>query len=183
MKLFFDTLPIILFFIAYKTYDIYIATITAIVAIAAQIVFTLLRGKRPETTQWATLGIIVVLGGATLYLKNEMFIKWKPTAVYWLFALAFLGSRYIGQKTLVQRMLGKNISLPGKIWNTLNISWVTFFVSMGILNLYVVYNFDTDTWVNFKLFGILGITLLFILIQAAFLSKFIPKNHEENNSN
>ena len=183
MKLFFDTLPIILFFVAYKAYDIYVATITAIVAIAAQIAFMLLRGKRPETTQWATLGIIVVLGGATLYLHDEMFIKWKPTAVYWLFALAFLGSRYIGQKTLVERMLGKNLSLPTKIWSNLNFCWVAFFVVMGFLNLYVVYNFDTDTWVNFKLFGILGITFVFILIQAALLAKFIPKNHEENNSN
>tara|TARA_R110002110_G_scaffold415858_1_gene658560 strand:+ start:16413 stop:16964 length:552 start_codon:yes stop_codon:yes gene_type:complete len=183
MKLFFDTLPIILFFVAYKAYDIYVATITAIVAIAAQIAFMLLRGKRPETTQWATLGIIVVLGGATLYLHDEMFIKWKPTAVYWLFALAFLGSRYIGQKTLVERMLGKNLSLPTKIWSNLNFGWVAFFIVMGFLNLYVVYNFDTDTWVNFKLFGILGITFVFILIQAALLAKFIPKNHEENNSN
>lgn len=176
MKLFFDTLPIILFFIAYKAYDIYVATLTAIVAVAAQIIFTLARGKRPETTHWVTLGIITVLGGATVYLHDEIFIKWKPTAVYWILALLFLGSRYIGKKTLVQRMLDKNLSLPSNLWNRLNFSWFAFFVFMGALNLFVVYHFDTDTWVNFKLFGTLALTFVFIIVQASLLAKFISKD-------
>src|SRR5690606_27200917 len=106
-----------------------------------------LRGKRPETMHWITLMFIVVLGGATLYLHDEIFIKWKPTAVYWILAIIFLLSRYIGQKTLVQRMLDKNIELPKPIWHKLNASWYTFFFIMGLLNIFVVYNFDTNTWV------------------------------------
>lgn len=180
MKLFFDTLPILLFFIAYKAYDIYIATITAIVAVAAQILITLLRGKKPETTHWVTLGIITVLGGATLYLHDEIFIKWKPTAVYWVLGLVFLGSRYIGKKTLVQRMLESNLSLPNNIWSKLNFSWFAFFTFMGFLNIFVVYNFDTDTWVNFKLFGTLVLTLLFIIVQASILSKYLEKDSKKN---
>lgn len=181
MKLFFDMLPILLFFIAYKTYDIYVATITAIVCVVAQILFFFVRGKKPETMHWVTLVFIVVLGGATLYLQNEVFIKWKPTAVYWILGLLFFFSRYIGQKTLVERMLDKNISLPKAIWHKLNLSWYTFFFIMGALNIVVLYNFDTNTWVNFKLFGTLGLTFVFVIIQGVILARFIP-NKQENGS-
>lgn len=178
MKLFFDMLPIIIFFVAFKLYGIYVATISAIVSVAAQILFMFAKGKRPETMHWVTLLFIVVLGGATLYLHDEIYIKWKPTAVYWILALIFLLSRYIGQKNLVQRMLDKSVELPKNVWNKLNASWVAFFSVMGFLNIYVVYQFDTDTWVNFKLFGTLGLTLVFVIIQAFILSKYIPENRE-----
>lgn len=178
MKLFFDMLPIVIFFVAYKTYDIYIATATAIACVVAQIIFFYIKGKRPETMHWVTLLFIVVLGGATLYLRDEIFIKWKPTVVYWILGLIFLVSRYVGKKTLAERMLDKNIELPKPIWYKLNTSWYAFFFIMGMLNIFVVYNFDTDTWVNFKLFGTLGLTLVFVVIQGLVLSRHIPHKHE-----
>lgn len=176
MKLFYDLLPILLFFVAYKMYGIYAATATAIVAVGLQVVTTLARKQKPDLMQWITLGMVAVLGGSTLFFQNEMFIKWKPTAVYWVLALAFTVSQWLGEKNLVQKMLDKSLTLPNKAWATLNASWVCFFLIMGFLNLFVVYYFDTDTWVNFKLFGTLVLTLLFVLVQGLLVSKYLPKN-------
>lgn len=173
MKLLFDFFPILLFFIAYKIYGIYIATVVAIVAAFVQVGWFWLQHRRFETMHLVTLGLIVVLGGATLFLQDEMFIKWKPTVVNWLFALAFAGSHFIGKKTIIERMMGGNIALPQPVWIRLNASWTAFFVVLGVTNLYVVYNFDTDTWVNFKLFGMMGLTVAFVLLQAIYLGRHI----------
>lgn len=175
MKFFLDFFPILLFFIAYKAYDIYVATAVAIVASLAQVGYIWLKERRVENMHLITLAIIVVFGGATLLLEDEMFIKWKPTVVNWLFAGAFLASQFIGKKTVVERLMGANIQLPALLWVRLNLSWVGFFAALGVVNLYVVYNFDTDTWVNFKLFGMMGLTLLFVLAQGVFLMKHIKE--------
>jgi len=182
MKFLFDFFPILLFFAAYKYADIYVATAVAIAASIVQVAYNWIKHRRVETMQWITLGLIVVFGGATLYLKDEMFIKWKPTVLNWMFALAFLGSQYIGKKNLVERMLTTNISLPPDVWTRLNWSWVTFFVFLGCANLYVVYNFDTDIWVNFKLFGMMGLTIAFVLLQAVFLSRHVKPEPESTGS-
>ena len=171
MKFLFDFFPILLFFIAYKMYGIYAATIVAIAASFAQVGLFWFKHRRFETTHLITLGIIVIFGGATLLLQDEMFIKWKPTVLNWLLGLGFLGSQFIGKQTIAQRMMGKNIILSASGWSHLNLSWSAFFIAMGFLNLYVVYNFDTDTWVNFKLFGILGLTFAFVIAQAFYLSR------------
>lgn len=176
MKLFYDVLPIILFFAAYKFYGIYTATAVVIVAVALQVITTLIRKQKPDLMQMITLGMVLVLGGSTLIFKNEMFIKWKPTAVYWILGLAFALSEWFGEKNLVEKMLSKSLTLPNKAWTTLNISWVCFFIIMGFVNLVVAYYFDTDTWVNFKLFGILGFTAVFVLIQGIIVSRHLPKN-------
>jgi len=173
MKILLDFLPILLFFIAFKFYGIYVATGVAIAVSAAQVIGYWLKYRRVEKMSVITLVLIAVLGGATLLLHNELFIKWKPTAINWAFAIAFWGSQYIGSKSLTQRMLDGNISLPATIWRRLNLSWVVFFSVMGLLNLYVVYNFDTDTWVNFKLFGLMGLTLIFVLLQAIYMGKYV----------
>ena len=120
--------------------------------------------------------LIIILGGAKLYLRNETFIKWKPTAVYWLLSMVFLVSQWVGKKPLVQTMLEKGIELPNDKWTGLNISWVLFFITMGLINIFVIYNFDTDTWVNFKLFGSLILTFIFVLCQGFYLMKFMPDN-------
>lgn len=182
MKFFFDLLPIIIFFVAYKLYNIYVATLCAIIAVIGQIAVTLIRGKRPDMMQLVTLAMILLLGGATLFFRNEMFIKIKPTVVYWILAIIFATSQFIGKKTLVEKMLEKSLSLPHKTWILLNTTWYSFFFFMGILNLLVVYLFDTDTWVNFKLFGTLGLTMLFVIIQGYVISKFLPAKNEPNNS-
>lgn len=171
MKLLFDFFPIVLFFIAYKLYGIYAATVAAIIASFLQVGLFWFKHRRFETTHLLTLGLIVIFGGATLLLQDEVFIKWKPSVLNWLLGLVFLGSHFVGKQTITQRMLGGNISLPTRGWARLNLSWSAFFILLGFINLYVVYNFDTDTWVNFKLFGMLGLTFLFIILQAIYLSR------------
>lgn len=171
MKLLFDIFPVALFFVAYKFAGIYVATGVAIAANVLQILWLRLRGKKVEPMMWISLGIIAVFGGATLYLHDETFIKWKPTVLYWLFAAALLIAQLAFRKNLIRAMMEKNISLPEPIWRRLNLSWVVFFLVMGVLNLYVAFNFSTDTWVNFKLFGSFGLMLVFIVGQGLLLSK------------
>ncbi|MCK5716743.1 MAG: septation protein A [Thiomargarita sp.] len=174
MKLLFDFLPILLFFVAYKVYDIYVATAVIIVASAVQVVLFWLKYRRVEKMHLVTLVLVLVLGGATLYFHNATFIYWKPTLVNWAFGLAFLGSQFIGKKNFLQRMLGEQVVLTSqKAWTNLNYAWVAFFISMGTINLYVAFNFDENTWVNFKLFGMMGLTLLFIIAQSFYLSQHI----------
>jgi len=173
MKLLFDLFPVLLFFLAYKLHDIYVATAVAIVASFLQVGWFWWRHRRFETMHLVTFGLIAVLGGATLWLHSEDFIKWKPTVVNWLFGAAFIGSQFIGRKPLVERMMGSAITLPATIWQRLNLSWATFFILLGAANLYVVYHFDTDTWVNFKLFGMMGLTLAFMVAQAFYLARHV----------
>lgn len=175
MKILFDFFPILIFFVAYKVFDIYVATAVAIVASILQVSITWWKTRKLEGMQLATLGIIVFFGGATLILQDELFIKWKPTVVNWLFGFAFLVSQFVGEKTLVERAMGANIQLPRPIWTRLNFSWVVFFISLGCANLYVMYNFDTDTWVNFKLFGMLALTVAFVVIQGLYLARHIKE--------
>jgi intracellular septation protein len=129
--------------------------------------------------QLVTLALVVFLGGATILFQDKTFIQWKPTVVNWLFGAAFLGSHFIGQKTIVQRLMDSNISLPGPVWRNLNIAWIIFFVAMGIINLLVAYSLSEEAWVNFKLFGMLGLTLVFILIQGLYMSKHIQADTNE----
>ena len=172
MKLLFDLIPVLLFFVAYKLYDIYVATAVAIAAGLLQVAYVWLRHHRIEKTHVATAVLLVVFGGLTLALRDESFIKWKPTILDGLFALVFAGSRYVGNRQpLVQRMMSGTVTVATPVWERLNRLWVFFFVAMGLLNLVVVYNFDTDTWVNFKLFGMLGLTLAFVVGQAFYLAR------------
>lgn len=174
MKFLFDFFPILLFFAAYKVYGIYAATATAIAATFLQVGVAWLRHRRCERMHLVTLAVIVVFGGATLYLRDPVFIKWKPTVAYWLFALALAASGYIGDgRTLVERMMGQVMSAPAAVWNRLNLAWALFFAALGGINLYVAYQFDEDTWVNFKLFGLMGLTLLFIIAQAVYLARHL----------
>ena len=182
MKLLFDFFPILLFFIAYKTWDIYVATAVAIAASVVQVAAYWWRHRRFETMHLVTLGLIVVLGGATLVFHSEVFIKWKPTVVNWLFAIAFLGSQWLSEKSLVQRMMEKSVQLPSMVWNRLNISWSVFFIMLGALNLYVAFNFDTDTWVNFKLFGMMGLTLVFIIAQAFYMAPYMGTDEADSDT-
>lgn len=180
MKLLFDFFPVLLFFITFKLYGIYYATGVAITASIVQVVVYWFKKRQIETMHIITMVLIVVLGSATLMLHDVMFIKWKPTAVYWAFSLAFLLSQFIGNKPLIQQMMEDNINLPPAIWQRLNTSWFIFFGLMGIINIYVVYHFDTDTWVNFKLFGGIGLTLLFVIAQALYLSKHAEINDQQS---
>ena len=174
MKFLYDFFPIVLFFIAYKLYGMYVATAVIIVASLLQVGFSWFRHRKVEKMHLITLVIVLVFGGLTLILQDPVFIKWKPTVVNWLFATAFLGSQFIGAKTLVERMMSTQIDLPPPVWRRLNLTWIVFFVVSGAANIYVAYNFSEDTWVNFKLFGVLGLTIAFIIVQAFYISRHLP---------
>jgi len=179
MKFLFDLFPIILFFIAFKLQGIYVATGVAIAASFAQIGWLWLRGRKIDMMLWLSLAIIVVFGSATLLLHDETFIKWKPTVLYWMFASVLTGSALIFHKNLIRTMLGEQIQMPDTAWSKLNLSWAGFFASMGFLNLYVAFNYPTDTWVNFKLFGGMGLMLAFVIGQGVFLAKYIEQKETE----
>ena len=175
MKFLIDFFPILLFFIAFKVWGVFVATGVAIVATFAQIAYLRHKTGKVEPMQWMSLGVIVVFGGATLLFHNESFIKWKPTVLYWLMAAALLGAYWIMGKNLIQKLMSAQVSLPQDVWNKLNYSWAIFFVVMGIINIWVAYQYDLDTWVTFKMFGGMGLMLAFVIAQAVYLSRHIQE--------
>ncbi|MBI2305807.1 MAG: septation protein A [Rhodocyclales bacterium] len=175
MKFLFDLFPVILFFVAYKFAGIFVATGVAIAATFVQIGWVWFRHRKVDTMLWISLAIITVFGGATLLLQDETFIKWKPTVLYWLFAATLAGGTLFMKKNLIRSLLAEQMELPDAAWNKMNWSWIGFFVFMGIANLVVAFNFSTDTWVNFKLFGGIGLMFGFVLAQGVMLSKYIEE--------
>jgi intracellular septation protein len=175
MKQLFEFFPIVLFFIAYKLYDIYVATEVMIAATAVGVALSWLKYRQVASMQWITLALAIVMGGATIYLHDERFLKWKLTIVEWLFGLAFLGSQFIGEKPFVERMMTGSLTLPALIWRRLNLMWGGFFISVGFINLYVMHHYSTDDWVTFKTFGVPGLMIIFIVVQMIFLYKYIPE--------
>lgn len=180
MKLLFDLFPIILFFVAFKLQGIYVATAVAIGATVAQIAWTKYRHGKVDTMLWVSFAIISVFGGATLLLHDETFIKWKPTVLYWMFSTILLVSNVLFNKNLMRSLLQEKIALPLHVWHRLNLSWSLFFAVLGFINLYVAFNYSTDAWVNFKLFGFTALMLVFILAQGAWLSKYVDEKKENN---
>ena len=175
MKFLFDFFPLILFFVAYQAADIYWATGVAIAATVGQIAYVLLRRRKVSGMQWTSLAIIGLFGDATLLLRDETFIKWKPTVLYWLAGLVFLGALAFKQNLVKAVMSEGGLDLPELVWTKLCVAWGVFFIFKGTLNLWVAYSFDTETWVNFKLFGGMGLMLAFVLAQAMWLSKHLPE--------
>lgn len=202
MKFLFDMFPVILFFGVFKWGEsntdaaqsmvgqylsglvsggsvgpeqapILLATAVAIIATIAQIGYLLARGRKVDGMLWVSLAIIVVFGGATIYFHNEAFIKWKPTVLYWVFAVVLLGAQLLMNKNLIRMMMKGQVELPDPIWTRLNLAWAAFFAAMGVINLYITFNFATSTWVNFKLFGFMGLMIAFVVAQTMFLSKYI----------
>lgn len=178
MNQLFEFFPIILFFIAFKLYDIYVATAVVIVATLLQVGYAWFRHRKVETMQWITLGLIVVMGGATILLHDEQFIKWKLSIIEWLFGLAFIGSQFIGKKPFVERMMSKSLTLPDFVWRRLNLMWGCFFITVGFINVYVMHHYTTDEWVTFKTFGVPGLMIVFILLQMVFLYKYMPETED-----
>ncbi len=174
MNQLFELVPIALFFIIYKFYDIYYATGALIAVTLLQVLYRLLRRRKIETMQWVTLGLIVIFGGATLWLRDEQFIKWKLSIIEWLFGVAFLASQFIGKKTFVERMMSASLDLPGPVWRRLNLTWALFFLAVGFINLYVMFTYTTDQWVNFKTFGVPGMMLIFMVAQMFYVYRHLP---------
>jgi intracellular septation protein len=203
MKLLFDFLPILLFFVAFKVADankeaaaafataqmgfavsggvvapdvapVLLATIVVVLATLAQVAVLALRGRKIDLMLWVSLVLVVVMGGLTVWLHNETFIKWKPTLLYWVMGGAFALAPLLFGKNLLKLLLGEQLELPAPVWTRLNLAWIAFFAVMGILNLWVAYRFATDTWVNFKLFGGLGLMLVFTIAQGVYLARHLP---------
>jgi len=181
VQLLFDFFPLILFFAAYKWYGIFVATGVAIVASIIQVSVHWLRNRRFETAHLTTLGVIVLFGGLTLMFRDDTFIKWKPTIVNWLFAAIVLASHMGQRRTVLEYLLGEKINLPVTIWRKVNLAWGLFFLAAGALNYYVAFVFRseldpqlrTDLWVNFKVFGLMGLTLAFAVIQMMLVARYI----------
>lgn len=204
MKLLFDLFPVILFFgvfkfaganpeaaqafgsqylsfavaggeVTLKQAPILLSTAVAILATLGQVLWLLARRRHVDNMLWVSLAIIVVFGGATIYFHDEQFIKWKPTVLYWCFALAVLVAQWLMRKNLIRSMMGKQMSLPDPVWDKLNLAWGLFFAAMGALNLYVAFSFPLEWWVNFKLFGFMGLMIAFIIAQSLFLSRYLKE--------
>ena len=179
MKLLLDFFPIILFFVAYKVWGIYAATGVAIAATVVQLAYMRIKTGKTEPMQWVSLAIIVVFGGATLLAHNENFIKWKPTVLYWVMGTVLLIGQLVFNKNFIRTLMGTQIQLPDPVWKNLNWGWTGFFAVMGALNVWVAFNFDTDTWVNFKLFGGMGLMIVFVIAQAIYLSRHVKEEEPD----
>jgi intracellular septation protein len=204
LKLLFDLFPVLLFFAAYKLgtanpdvatalasnllgtlvadgrvpheqAPILLATAAAIVASIVQVGYLLARGRKVDPALWLGLAVIVLFGGATIWLHDEAFIKWKPTILYWLFAALLLGGRLLAGKNLLRSLLGTQLDVAAPVWERLLWAWIAFFGAVGVLNLWVAFSFPTDTWVNFKLFGLFGLTLAFALAVGVWLARHMKQ--------
>ncbi len=204
MKILFDFLPILLFFVTFKYAEshkewaaafatehlsfmvaggtvglteapVMLSTVVVVIATLAQVAWLKARGKKVDLMLWISLALVVVLGGLTVWLHSETFIKWKPTGLYWAMGAVFLISQALFGRNMLKLMLGEQMELPEPVWRRLGLAWVAFFALMGVLNLWVAYNFDTSTWVNFKLFGATGLMLLFTLGQGLYISRHLPE--------
>ncbi|MCO7511359.1 septation protein A [Serratia fonticola] len=179
MKQFLDFLPLIVFFAFYKLYDIYVASGALIVATALALVCTWLKYRKVEKMTLITFAMVAVFGTLTLVFHNDLFIKWKVTVIYTLFALALLISQLILKKPLIQRMLGKELTLPDSVWNHLNIAWALFFLACGLANIYVAFWMPQDVWVNFKVFGLTVLTLVFTLLSGIYIYRHMPEEQKK----
>ena len=182
MKLLFDFFPLLIFFIVYKVLGIFYATGAIIIASAIQIAFMWLTTKRVEIMHVITFFLLLIFGGATILLHDAEFLKWKVSIVNWLFGIGFLASQVFLKTPFIQYIMGNSIELPKQLWKRLNLAWAGFFILMGCINIYVAYAFDTSVWVNFKVFGLLGLTLVFVVIQTLFLVKYL-KETQSNEQN
>lgn len=195
MKQILELIPLILFFVAFKMdgetleilsfsyqFDgIYSATAILMAATGIQVVLTrLLTGKVEKQLLWL-FGIIVVAGSATLILRNDIFIMWKPTVFNWGLALVLLGGLLLGKKSLLEKMLGQQIELPATAWLRLNQLWIANFLIVGSLNLYVAYNFSQAAWVNYKLYSSIGFTLVLMIITMIIVVPHIKDKAEKSN--
>ncbi|QXX94560.1 septation protein A [Serratia marcescens] len=179
MKQFLDFLPLIVFFAFYKLYDIYVASGALIVATALALVFTWVKYRKVEKMTLITFLMVLVFGTLTLVFHNDLFIKWKVTVIYALFALALLISQWVLKKPLVQRMLGKELTLPDNVWSNLNLAWAIFFLACGLANIYVAFWLPQSVWVNFKVFGLTVLTLVFTLLSGIYIYRHMPEEQKK----
>jgi len=180
MQLFLEYFPLFIFFIVNSIAGIYWATGSLIVAAFVQIIYYKVKKQKIPAKQWIIFGLIVVFGGLTIYLQNDAFLKWKVTIINTFFAIALLVSDQFFKRNIIKEFLGESLTLPESIWSKLNFAWAMFFLFCAGLNYYVAFNFDLDTWVNFKVFGLTGLMFLFSITSILFLYKYLPLDEDEN---
>lgn len=173
LTLLFEFLPVLVFFIVFKVWGLIPATVALVAATLVQVTVNWVRTRTVNKMHVVTAVLVLVFGAATVLLDDEMFIKWKPTIVYWLFAAAFAGTAAFTERPLLKRLLGSKLTLPDFAWSRLNLMWIAFFAFAGVLNLWVVYRYSTDTWVNFKLFAAIGLPLLFAVAQGFYIARHV----------
>lgn len=180
MQLFYEIFPVFLFFLAFKFYDIYVATVVGIVTTLLQVIVTRAWTGKWDRKQIITLAVFALFGGMTLYFHDPIFVKWKPTIVFWAFSLAILGYHLVMRKPLMQRlmqnMLQEKAAIPLSVWKRLDLIWALFFITLGCINLYIAYNYSNDAWVNFKFYGITAALFLFSIFQAFYLMRFMSES-------
>jgi len=179
MRAILEYIPLVVFLLFYKFTDVYWATGSLIVTSALQILYYLIKKEKVPTRNWIFFGLIAVFGGLTIFFHDDAFIKWKVTIINEIFAIALLVSQYVFKKNIIKQFLAESLTLPEPIWVKLNLAWAIFFAFCGALNLYVAFNFDLDTWVNFKVFGLTGLTLTFAVGSIFSLYKYLPKDNDE----
>ncbi len=179
MQLLFDFFPLIIFFIAYKFAGIFVATGVLIAAVLVQVSVQWIRHRKVSSMMLISAVLVLIFGGLTLWIHDEAFIKWKVTVVNWLLAAGFFASQFIGERPIVQRMMDANITLERPLWLRLNSMWVVFFFILGAINLFVMFNFSTDAWAKFKVFGVIGLTLVFALLQGMWLASKMPEDAQK----
>lgn len=179
MKQLLEFIPLIIFFAVYKMFDIYTATGSLMVTTGLLLAFNYFKYGKVEKMHVITFLMVFVFGTLTLVLHDDVFIKWKVTAVYTLFSIALLVSQFILKKPIIKQMLGKEMTLPEHVWSTLNIAWAVFFLLLGLLNVYVAFSLSQEVWVNFKVFGLLGATLAFTLLSGVYIYKYLPNEKKE----
>ena len=186
MKFLFDFFPVLLFYIAYNVGKKYtgevdamiLATVLLVLATCVQVSITWLRMRKVENMHIVVLALALIFGGAPIYFREPIYLIWKVTLANWLFAGAFLASHFIGHSPIVKRMMQHAVVLPEFVWNRLSYMWISFFIALGAINLVVAENVSFDAWVDFKLFGLLGLTLLFVIIQSVYLARHIKEENK-----
>jgi intracellular septation protein len=186
MQLFYEIIPVFLFFIAFKFYGIYAATVVGIVTTSLQVMLNRIWKGAWDNKQLITLAVFLLFGGLTLYFHDPIFVKWKPTIVFWIFSLTMIGSQLLTKKPLMQRLM-ENVmqhkaEIPVQVWKKLNVIWAVFFMLLGSVNLYIAYYYSNDAWVNFKFYGVTSALLLISILQAFYLMRFMTESKPDNDS-
>lgn len=183
MHAIFEYIPLLIFFIIWKTTDIYWATGSLIITSALQILYYLIKRQPVPKRNWIVFVLIAVFGGLTIFFHDDTFLKWKVTIINGLFAVVLIVSNHVFKRNLIKELIGESLPLPDKIWSKLNFSWAVFFLSCAILNIYIAYNFSQEVWVNFKVFGLMGLTFVFAISSVLALNKYLPKEDAPESNN
>jgi intracellular septation protein len=183
MHAIFEYLPLVIFFVFYKFGDLYWATGSLIITSALQILYYVVKKQPIPKRNWVFFGLIAIFGGLTIFFHDDTFIKWKVTIINALFSIALVVSNSFFNKNLIKELMGESLPLPEKIWGKLNLAWAIFFLVCAILNIYIAYNFSLETWVNFKVFGLMGLTFVFAISTVFALYKYLPQEENEPESN